>query len=155
MWIEEQGVVPRLLVRDGDRKFSDAFKDFWAAQEVWVIRIPPRSPMVNAFAENWIGSLKRECLNFFICFSRRQLDHIVRCWTTHYNTTRPNRGFGMANRWRRGSVRLVQQPLIVTIRVGGQGLDDPAFHDAGYFLDLWSRMDDGLRGEIKMRGHDD
>jgi putative transposase len=98
IWIEEQGVEPRLLVRDGDRKFPDAFKDFWAAQEVRVIRIPPRSPMANAFAENWIGGLKRECLNFFTCFSRRQLDHIVRCWTTHYNTARPNRGFGMDNR---------------------------------------------------------
>jgi putative transposase len=98
LWLEEIGVEPRFLVRDGDRKFPDRFKDFWAAQGVRVIRIPPRSPQANSFAENWIGALKRECLNHFVCFSLGQLDYIVKSWVTHYNTTKPNRGFGIGNR---------------------------------------------------------
>jgi putative transposase len=98
IWLDEIGVQPRFLIRDGDRKFPDQFKDFWKAQGVRVIRIPPRCPQANAFAENWIGGLKRECLNFFVCFSLPQLDHIVRSWVGHYNTRRPHRGFGMGNR---------------------------------------------------------
>ena len=33
--------------------------------------------MANCYAESWIGSMKRECLNHFLCFGLGQLDHIV------------------------------------------------------------------------------
>ena len=61
------------------------------------IRIPIKAPRANAFAETWIESLKRECLNHFICFSLDQLDYIKTTWVTHYNTVRPHRGIGMNN----------------------------------------------------------
>ena len=51
----------------------------------------------NAFAETWIESHKRECLNHFICFSLNQLDYIKTTWVTYYNTLRPHRGVGMTN----------------------------------------------------------
>jgi putative transposase len=51
----------------------------------------------NAFAETWIESHKRECLNHFICFSLDQLDYIKTTWVTYYNTLRPHRGVGMTN----------------------------------------------------------
>lgn len=98
MWLAEQGVEPRFLIRDGDRKFPDSFKDFWKAEGVRVIRIPPKSPRANAFVEAFIGTLKHESLNHFICFSLGQLDYIVQCWSKHYNTTRPHRGFDMENK---------------------------------------------------------
>jgi putative transposase len=85
MWLEENGVKPKYLIRDGDRKFPDKFKEFWKAENVRVIRIPPRSPRANAFVEAFIGTLKHESLNNFICFSLGQLDYIVRCWKNHYN----------------------------------------------------------------------
>ena len=97
MWLAEEGVTPRFLIRDGDRKFPDKFKDFWKAEEVRVIRIPPRAPKANAFSENWVGGLKRECLNFFMCFSLDQLHYITQTWVRHYNTQRPNRGIGINN----------------------------------------------------------
>lgn len=45
-----------------------------------MIQIPHRVPNANAFAESFIGTIKRECLNFFICFSRVQFDYILRIW---------------------------------------------------------------------------
>ena len=48
----------------------------------------------NCFAESWIGSLKRECLNLFFCFSLRQLDHIVQTYSHYYNEYRPHQGLG-------------------------------------------------------------
>jgi len=64
---------------------------------VRIIRIPPRAPIANSFCESFIGTLKHECLDFFICFGRRQLDHIVRTWVRYYNTERPRRGVGRNN----------------------------------------------------------
>ena len=42
IWLAEEGVTPRFLIRDGDRKFPDSFKDFWKADDVRVIRIPQK-----------------------------------------------------------------------------------------------------------------
>lgn len=57
--------------------------------------MPIQAPKANAFVESFIGTLKRECLNHFICFSRDQLDYVNRAWIEHYNTERPHRGIGM------------------------------------------------------------
>ncbi len=52
------------------------------------------SPIANSFAEPWIGSLKREYLNAFYCFSLRQLDHIVQTYAGYHNTMRPHQSLG-------------------------------------------------------------
>ncbi len=58
---------------------------------------PIRAPKANAFAESFLGTLKRECLNYFLCFSRGQLDYILRTWIAHYNTEWQHRGTGIGN----------------------------------------------------------
>lgn len=62
-----------------------------------MIQIPHRAPDANAFAESFIATIKRECLDFFICFSRSQLDYILRTWVRHYNVDRPHRGRDIGN----------------------------------------------------------
>ena len=62
-----------------------------------VIQIPHRAPDANAFAESFIGTIKRECLDFFVCFSRSQLDYSLRTWVRHYNVERPHRGRDIGN----------------------------------------------------------
>ena len=74
MWLEEIGVEPRFLIRDRDRKFPDRFDIYWKDCGVRVIKIPPRAPRANAYCESFIGTLKKSCLNHFVCFSRSQLD---------------------------------------------------------------------------------
>ena len=41
--------------------------------------------------------MKQEVLNNFICFSRTQLDHILRVWLKYYHEQRPHRGVGRDN----------------------------------------------------------
>ena len=78
MWLEDEGLEARFLVHDGDAKFSAHFRESWRP-EVRCLRTPPRSPTANSYAESFIGTLKHECLNHFVCFSLQQLDRIGRC----------------------------------------------------------------------------
>jgi putative transposase len=48
----------------------------------------------NAFAERWIGTLRRECLDRMLIFSERHLLVVVREYVTHYNVHRPHRSVG-------------------------------------------------------------
>ena len=97
MWLVDKGVKPHFLIHDRDRKFPNEFRTFWKMEGVRCILIPLRSPKANAFAEAWIESHKRECLNFFMCFNIDQLDYIKTTWVTYYNMLRPHRRVGMTN----------------------------------------------------------
>lgn len=97
MWCAEQGISPSFLIRDADTKFSASFDAVWTSEGARIIQTPHRAPDANAFAESFIGTIKRECLNFFVCFSRSQLDYILRTWVRHYNVDRPHRGRDIGN----------------------------------------------------------
>lgn len=97
MWCAEQGITPEFLIRDADTKLSASFDAVWASEAARVIQIPHRAPDANAFAESFIGTIKRECLDFFVCFSRSQLDFILRTWVRHYNFERLHRGRDIGN----------------------------------------------------------
>jgi putative transposase len=97
MWLADMNVTPRFLVHDRDKKFPKAFREFWKAEGVRCILTPVRAPMANAFAETWIESFKRECLNYFVCVELAQLNLIITSWRAYYNSRRPHRGIGKNN----------------------------------------------------------
>src|SRR3954447_1630930 len=79
------------LIRDRDAKFTRAFDDVFRAEGIEVIRTPVRAPRAKAHAERWVGSLRRECLDWILIFSRRQLEQVVRTYIGHHNEHRPHR----------------------------------------------------------------
>ncbi len=85
---------PTLLLRDGDGKFGGPFNATLRARGCAPKRLPPRSPLLNAFAERWVRSVRRECLDNFIAFGKRHLDYLVREYLSHYLTERPHQGKG-------------------------------------------------------------
>jgi len=94
MWLEEEGIEARFLLRDRDTKFAPAFDKALTGSDIRIVKTPVGAPDANAFAESWIGSLKRECLDHFICFSRKHLDHILCEYARFYNRHRPYQGLG-------------------------------------------------------------
>ena len=52
------------------------------------------SPNMNSYAESWVGTIKRECLNHFIVFGERHLRYLINEYVAHYNTTRPHSSMG-------------------------------------------------------------
>jgi putative transposase len=55
--------VVRHLIRDRDTKFTASFHDVWRSVGATVVRIPVRAPNANAYAERWVGTVRRECLD--------------------------------------------------------------------------------------------
>ncbi len=60
-----------------------------------IVRTPLRARRANAFAERWVGSVRRECLDWLLILSPRHLEEVLRVYVTHYNTQRPHRGLGL------------------------------------------------------------
>ena len=94
IWAQEEGINLRFLIHDRDAKYSQAFDEHFRRDNGGVVLTPYQTPVANSFAESWIGSLKRECLNTFLCFGLRQLDHIVQTYAMFHNRFRPHQSLG-------------------------------------------------------------
>jgi putative transposase len=94
MWLDDHQIKARFILLDHDTKFSSAFDLLFKNAGVRRLRTPLLAPDANAFAEAWIGAVKRECLNHFMCFSLGHLDHIGQEYARFFNTHRPHQGLG-------------------------------------------------------------
>jgi putative transposase len=56
-----------------------------------VVRTPVRAPRANAFCERWIRTVRSECLDWLLIFSRRHLERVLKIYIRHYNRQRPHR----------------------------------------------------------------
>jgi putative transposase len=84
-------------VRDRDAKFTASFDEVFRSEGIGVIRTPVRSPRANAFAERFVGTIRRECLERIVIFSRRQLEAVLAEYVDHYNGHRPHRSLEQAS----------------------------------------------------------
>ena len=87
----ERAVSFRFLVRDRDTKFTASFDAVFAASGISALRSPPRAPKANAYAERWVSTIRRECLDRMLIFGERQLRKVPTEYENHYNTHRPHR----------------------------------------------------------------
>jgi transposase InsO family protein len=78
------------LIRDRDSKFTAAFDDVFAGNGTRITKTPARSPRANSFAERFVGTLRRECLDHLLITGERHLRKILYEYTRHYNGHRPH-----------------------------------------------------------------
>ena len=81
----------RALVRDRASQFTGDFDEIFRTEGLKILRTPVRVPVANAFAERWVGTLRRELLDRTIIWNQRQLQRLVIDYIDHYNTHRPHR----------------------------------------------------------------
>ncbi len=94
--IEERLSGVRFLLRDRDATFSGPFDDVLRAEGLRVIRTPIRSPRANAFAERFVRTVRRECLDHVLIYGRRHLERVLQDYVAHYMAERPHRGLSLA-----------------------------------------------------------
>jgi putative transposase len=82
----------RFLIRDRDSKFTAAFDAVFSGNGTRVIRTPVRSPRANSYAERFVGTLRRECLDHMLILGERHLRSVLAEYAPHYNGHRPHQG---------------------------------------------------------------
>jgi len=87
----------RALVRDRDALFTASVDEVFRSEGIRIIRIPVRAPRANAFAERFVGTIRRECLDRMLIFTQRQLESVLAEYVLHYNTHRPHRSLDQAS----------------------------------------------------------
>ena len=85
----------RFLIHDRDSKFSRACDNVFRSEDIEIIRTPFRAPNANAFAERWVRTVRRDCLDWLLITSRKQLEHVLRVYVDHYNRHRPHRALDL------------------------------------------------------------
>jgi transposase InsO family protein len=82
----------RFLIHDRDSKFTASFDEVFRSEGIRVIHTPVQAPQANAYAERFVRTVRTECLDWLLIVGQRQLEHILRIYTQHYNRERPHRG---------------------------------------------------------------
>jgi putative transposase len=94
--LSERARPLEFLVRDNDGKFTRAFDTVFNTEGIRVIHTPVRAPKANAVAERFVGTVRRERLDWLLIADHRHLQHVLREFVDHYNRHRPHRALDLA-----------------------------------------------------------
>ena len=78
-------------VRDRDARFTRSFDAVFASEDIQIVKTPVCAPKANAFAERFVGTVRRECLDWLLIVNRRHPERVLRVFAEHYNSHRPHR----------------------------------------------------------------
>jgi putative transposase len=77
--------APRYLLRDRDRIYGDHFRQRVRNMGIEEVKIAPHSPWQNPYAEQLIGSIRRECLNDMIILNEQHLKRVLHSYVAYYH----------------------------------------------------------------------
>jgi len=96
--LSQSDLRPKLLIHDRDSKFVASFDEIFRSEGVRVATTPYRAPRANAVCERWIGSARREALDWLLIAGERHLWRVLSEYVEHYNLERPHRSLGLRTR---------------------------------------------------------
>jgi transposase InsO family protein len=81
----------RFLVRDRAGQFTESFDAALASAGIAAVKIPPRSPRANAYAERFVLTARTEVTDRMLIFGQRHLKSVLAGYQAHYSSVRPAR----------------------------------------------------------------
>ena len=84
----------RYLIHDRDPLFTAEFLHMLADAGVKAVKLPPRSPNLNAYAERFVRSIRESCLDRMIWFGEGSLRKGIHEFVLHYPGERNHQGLG-------------------------------------------------------------
>ena len=77
-----------------DANFTSNFDEVFKAESIRIIRTPVRVARANAFAERFVGTVRRQCLDRMVVLGRRHRERVLAEYVVHYNGHRPQQALG-------------------------------------------------------------
>src|SRR5215510_8124068 len=87
----------RYLIHDRDPLYTREFLSILANTGVQSVKLPPRSPNLNAYAERFVRTIKESCLEQMIFFGEDSLRNAIRHFVAHYHVERNHQGLNNRN----------------------------------------------------------
>ena len=112
----------RFLIRDRAGQFTNAFDAVLGAAGVEVVKIPPRSPRANAYAERWVRTVRAEVTDRMLIAGPWHLRTVLDEYAAHYNEHRPHR----AQNLRPPGANQITPAVITDLATSGPALPPPA-----------------------------
>lgn len=84
----------RYLIHDRDPLYTREFLSILTDVGIESVKLPPRSPNLNAYAERFVRTIKEGCLEQMIFFGEDSLRNAVRQFVAHYHYERNHQGLG-------------------------------------------------------------
>jgi putative transposase len=91
MDIDDRAATFRFLVRDRAGQFTAAFDAVSASASIDTVKIPPRCPRANCYAERFVLTIRTEVTDRMLIFGERHLRSVLAQYSLHYNRQRPHR----------------------------------------------------------------
>ena len=91
MDLDDSVATFRFLIRDRAGQFTTAFDTVLAGAGIDTVKIRPRCPRANCFAERFVRTVRTELTDRILIFGERHLRSVLTRYGAHYNGRRPHR----------------------------------------------------------------
>jgi hypothetical protein len=87
---EETETRFRCLIRDNDKKYTDAFDTVFQSQKTRIVPTPLQAPNANAYSERWVRTAREEILDYILIINGAHLRRVLTEFIDFYNSRRPH-----------------------------------------------------------------